>query len=476
MQNFIPHITQEREEMLQKIGITATGELFDVIPQSLRNVPKPHVLPLQGKTELDLYQTLQFYASKNEGASYPSFLGGGAYARFIPPAVNTIASRSEFYTAYTPYQPEISQGTLQMIYEFQTMMSELTGMDITNASVYDGATAVSEAALMALRATRRKVLYISQTMNPQYQQVLQTYMEALGGITVNCFDPNQPLTNQIKEDSKSIAGILIQQPDYFGTIHLLKDYQTFCQGSGALFVVNVDPVTLSVLESPRHFGADIVCGDIQQFGNSINFGGPYGGFVSTTEKLLRQLPGRIVGRTTDKEGKTAYTLTLQTREQHIRREKATSNICTNQSLNVLKATAYLSLVGPQGLQQIAAVSTERAHTLAKSLLTFPGVSLRFEAPFLYEFALRLPMKAELLVKQMAERSGILAGINVGKYWPEEDQTLLIAVTELNSKESLHRYIDAFKAVLQTHGLSVVPSSDPNPSPRVLATGTLGRES
>jgi len=382
MTNFIPHTSQEREEMLRVVGADSVAGLFQMIPESLHKPIQTKHLPKKGYTELELQQHLTQVSYHNSGAFMESFQGGGAYHRFIPPAVNTIAGRSEFYTAYTPYQPEVSQGTLQMIYEFQTMMSELTGMDVTNASVYDGASALAEAALMALRATRRHVVACAKTVNPQYAAVLKTYIEALPGMSLVFFDPAHSLEKQMGDHPKSIAAVLIQQPDYFGCLHGSKDVQAFCDKTGAMLVVSVDPTTLGVLEPPSAYGAQIVCGDIQPFGNPVNYGGPYGGFVSTTEKLLRQLPGRVVGRTIDKDSKTAYTLTLQTREQHIRREKATSNICTNQSLNVLKATVYLSLIGPQGLRHVAEVSAERAHQLADALCQQSGVSMRFGAkPF-----------------------------------------------------------------------------------------------
>ncbi len=472
MTSFIPHTADERQQMLDRIGVSSVDALFDAVPASLKHPFTLNTLPKNGRSELELQHYLTAMASQNPGAGMLSFMGGGAYARFIPPAVNAIASRSEFYTAYTPYQPEISQGTLQMIYEFQTMMSELTGMDVTNASVYDGATAMSEAAFMAVRATRRKVLYVSKTTNPQYQQVLRTYCHAFGDMALGWFDPDQPLGPQFTHEPNTIAAILVQQPDYYGTIRPLSAYQEAAKATGALLVVAVDPMTLALLDSPRKAGADIVCGDIQQFGNSVNFGGPYGGFLSTTEKLMRQLPGRVVGRTVDKEGTTAYTLTLQTREQHIRREKATSNICTNQSLNVLKATAYLSLLGPQGLHRIASVSAERAHELAKGLLAVPEVSLRSGDAYLYEFAVRLPIPAKTMVHQMAHQYGILAGIDLGKYWPEEDHTLLIAVTELNTPESLERYLSAFRDVIHNRGLSVLPSGMSR-DVKMVATGTRG---
>lgn len=446
MTNFIPHTPDERAAMLEAIGVASVEDLFSVIPASLRTEYTLNALPRNGQSEPELQEALTTQSEKNAGARLACFAGGGAYQRFIPPAVNAIASRSEFYTAYTPYQPEISQGTLQMIYEFQTMMSELTGLEVTNASVYDAATAVAESAFMAFRATRRKVLYVSQTLNPHFQQVLATYTHFLGDVTVKSFDPYQPLDAQLTDPANAVAGILVQQPDYFGTIQELTALEAFCRENGALLIASVDPTTLGLLEPPA---ADIICGDIQPFGNPVNYGGPYGGFLSTGQKLLRQLPGRLVGRTVDKDGKTAYTLTLQTREQHIRREKATSNICTNQSLNILKASAYLSLVGPQGLRQVALVSAERAQALAKKLTRLPGVRLRNDQPFLYEFAVTLPCPAGAVISEMASRHDILAGIDVSRYWPDEAHTLLVAVTELNTWETIARYVEAMETVLAT---------------------------
>lgn len=446
MTNFLPHTTQERQAMLATIGVPSTETLFESIPESIRNNVPVKTLPLKGLSELELQQALNTAAAKNQTLLLESFQGGGAYHRFIPPAVNTLAGRSEFYTAYTPYQPEVSQGTLQMLYEFQTMLSELTGMAVTNASVYDAATAITESIIMAIRATRRNQVWVSQTINPQFKQVLETYAWALDEIAITYFDPDQPLPAPL--DPKSLAAVVVQQPDYFGRIHDLETVSQFCQHHKATFIVSVDPVTLSVLAPPGAYGADIVCGDIQPFGNAVNYGGPYGGFIATTQKLIRQLPGRLVGRTTDKNGHTAYTLTLQTREQHIRRDKATSNICTNQSLNVLKASIYLSLVGPQGLKQVATVSAERAHYLASQLTQIPGVSLSSAHPYLYEFTLTLPVAASELISSMAQSASILPGIDLGRYDPHRVNQLLVTVTEMNSWESIARYIDGFKSALQ----------------------------
>jgi glycine dehydrogenase subunit 1 len=286
--------------------------------------------------------------------------------------------------------------------------------------------------------------------------VLQTYVNALADetlpIKIFVFNPLEPIAEQLDAasvDPKTLAALVIQQPAYFGSVHDVKTITSVAKSMGALTIVSVDPVTLALLEPPGKLGADIVCGDIQPFGNSLNYGGPYGGFIATTQKWTRQLPGRLVGRSIDKEGTTAYTLTLQTREQHIRREKATSNICTNQSLNVLKACIYLALVGPQGLKQVAMLSAQRAHFLANALTQVTGVSLKSSAPFLYEFSLNLPIPAQVLIDEMGERHGIIPGIRLSKYWPEDIHGLLVTVTEMNSQETLIRYIDGFTAIIQS---------------------------
>ena len=453
---FIPHTASEIDGMLSTIGVAHVDDLFEAIPDSLRASCVFSQLPEKGRNELDLQRLLNQFAQQNKAAAMDSFQGGGAYWRFIPPAVNALALRSEFYTAYTPYQPEVSQGTLQTIYEFQSMMAELTGLDVTNASVYDGATAVSESVMMAIRGGKRTVVGLSSTLNPQYIRVLETYVNALADealpirlFTFNPAEAIQPQLDAASIDPKTLAALVIQQPDYFGSVHDITTITSVAKSMGALTIVSVDPVTLALLEPPGKLGADIVCGDIQPFGNSLNYGGPYGGFIATTQKWTRQLPGRLVGRSVDKEGKTAYTLTLQTREQHIRREKATSNICTNQSLNVLKACIYLALMGPQGLKQVAMLSAQRAHFLANALIQVNGVSLKSSAPFLYEFALNLPIPAQVLIDEMGERHGIIPGIRLSKYWPEDTHGLLVTVTEMNSQETLIRYIDGFTAIIQS---------------------------
>lgn len=464
MHNFLPHTEADRQAMLATLGLQHVDELFSDIPASLRDNIRYAVLPKQGLSELELQQELGALASMNTGASMACFLGGGAYNRFIPMAVNTIAGRSEFYTAYTPYQPEIAQGTLQVTYEFQTMICELTGMDVANASVYDGASAVTEAAFMALRTTKRNHVLLADTVHPDYRAVLKTYAAQLKGVEVIEF--TQATRDSVFADqSKQAACVIIQVPNYFGDLEETAKIREFCQHHGALMVVSAEPVSLGLLKAPGEYGADIVTGDIQPLGNNLSYGGPYGGYIATKNKYLRQLPGRLVGKTVDKDGRPCYTLTLQTREQHIRREKATSNICTNQALNVLKATVYLSLVGPQGLKSLATLSAQRAHYLVEQLQALPGVS-RYnpQQPFLFEVALQFPVPVAPLLEYL-QQHGILGGIALERFYPEAQNVLLIACTEMTTAKQIERYIALVKEYLQRHAATsatnvVVSSSVP----------------
>lgn len=464
MHNFLPHTDAERQAMLQTIGVGSIADLFSDIPAHLRDSIHYTSLPAKGLSEAELQQELAGLAAANTGAQMACFLGGGAYSRFIPMAVNNIAGRSEFYTAYTPYQPEIAQGTLQVTYEFQTMICELTGMDVANASVYDGASAVTEAAFMAMRATKRNRILVASTLHPDYRQVLKTYTSGLGDVNVVEFDPQKPgaLLNPDQEAAKKTACIIIQVPNYFGGLEATEPVQTFCEATGALFIVSAEPVSLGLLKAPGSYGADIVTGDIQPLGNNLSFGGPYGGYIATKNKHMRQLPGRLVGRTTDKNGTQCYTLTLQTREQHIRREKATSNICTNQALNVLKATVYLSLIGPAGLKYLANLSVQRAHALASRLRKLPGVTLYPDGqPFLFEMALQFPIPIQPLLMQL-EQQGILGGIAVERFYPAAKNVLLITCTEMTLPEHIDRYVEAVSQYLQKAN-----PSPPNLSPDYL---------
>lgn len=447
--NFLPHTDADRQAMLKTIGIQSQAELFSDIPASLRENITYTVMPRLGLSEQELQQALKHWANDNAGAKMACFLGGGAYHRFIPPAINTIAMRSEFYTAYTPYQPEIAQGTLQYTYEFQTMMCELTGQDVANASVYDGASAVTEAALMALRATKRNHVLIADSVNPDYRAVLKTYLDGLGQVQTTEFQVEAAAHTVFKTiDPKTVACVILQQPNYFGSIESVETLQAFCTDNGALLIVSAEPFSLGLLEAPASYGADITVGDIQPLGNNLAFGGPYGGYMATQEKHMRQLPGRLVGKTLDKKGQICYTLTLQTREQHIKRERATSNICTNQALNILKATVFMTLVGPEGLRQLAEISTQRAHHLAERLCALPGVSLLFpDKPFLFEFALQLPVSAQSVLTGL-ENAGILGGISLSQFYPEYPNTLLVCCTEMTTPEQLDHYVRTLELLLE----------------------------
>jgi glycine dehydrogenase subunit 1 len=450
MHNFLPHTEAERQAMLKTIGVERVDDLFSDIPASLRENMQYQSLPAQGLSEADLQRELATWSHLNAAERLTCFLGGGAYSRFIPMVVNTIASRSEFYTAYTPYQPEIAQGTLQVTYEFQTMICELTGMDVANASVYDGASAVTEAALMALRATRRHRVLVAKTVNPDYLKVLKTYFYGLGESELVLFNPEEPgdMLNPETVEARKTACVILQVPNYFGGLEATTPIQDFCRQTGALFIVSADPISLGLLKAPGSYGADIVVGDIQPLGNNLSFGGPYGGYIASLNKYMRQLPGRLVGRTVDRNGKQCYTLTLQTREQHIRREKATSNICTNQALNILKATVYLSLIGPAGLKHLANLSVQRAHILANRLKKLPGVIAYVQGqPFFFEFALRFPVPVQPLLAHL-EKQGILGGIALERFYPEAKNALLITCTETTLPEDIDRYVCAVEQHLR----------------------------
>ena len=383
-------------------------------------------------------------ANKNIGNSI-SFLGGGAYRRFIPACIATVVERSEFLTSYTPYQPEVSQGTLQVMYEFQSMICNLTGMDVANASVYDGATACAEAVLMASRITGKTKALISQALNPDYKSVIETYCYG-ADIKIDYIPEKEGITdiNKLEEMHNDHACILVQNPNYLGCAENLSEIPEIAKNIGAKIIMSVDPVSLALLKSPSAYGADIVVGDIQPLGIPVSFGGPYGGFISCRTEYLRQLPGRIAGMTKDRDGKTAFTLTLQAREQHIRRAKATSNICTNQALMALAATTYLSVMGPEGLKEVALISAQRAHYLAEKINEIPGLRVLFNN-FLYEFVLESKISTDKLLKEL-EESNILAGIKLDKKFKQYKNCILVCVTEMNSINELEILVEKLKEI------------------------------
>ena len=431
MYNFEAHTKEARDQMLEKIGVKSIEELFFQIPQKARMTEdevKNFGIP---KNEIDTVKEVKALAKKNK-TDYLNFLGGGAYNRFIPACVGEINSRFEFNTAYTPYQAEISQGTLQMIYEFQTHICNLTGLDVCNASVYDGGTACAEAVLMAVRATKRNKVLVSNTLNPEYKAVIETYCCAqnieIEYLESKNYETDFSLLSQ-KIPSKEYAGVLYQSPNYFGTIEDLPKLTEIFKETKTLLIQYVDLISLAVLKKPFETGADIAVGDTQGLGNSLNFGGPYCGFIACKDALKRQMAGRIIGRTVDKEGKQAFCLTLQAREQHIRREKATSNICSNQSLSALNTAVYLSVMGKSGLEQAAYLSSKNAHTLSK-MLAEKGIKT-LNQNFFNEFIIEVQNSVEFLSKMKLQ--GILAGIRL------DEKRILVCTTEMNSQDDIEKY-------------------------------------
>jgi glycine dehydrogenase subunit 1 len=432
--------------MLAAIGVKTANDLFADIPENIRlnrplNLPAPLAEP-------DLVKYLQQLAAANANLQeYACFLGAGAYDHYIPSTVDHVIRRSEFYTAYTQYQPEISQGYLQALWEYQSMICELTGMPVANASMYDGGTAMAEAAMMACNALRRNEIIVAKTVHPHYREVLSTYAVDLGyklqeaGYTEGLTDKEQ-LEQAI---SPSTAAVIIQSPNFFGSIEDLKNLAAIVHANGAYLIAMVDPISLGILEAPGRLGADIVIGEGQPLGLAVAFGGPYLGFFATTEKLMRKMPGRIVGQTVDHEGRRGFVLTLQAREQHIRREKATSNICSNEALCALTAAVYLSTVGKQGLRQVADLSLQKAHYAFKQV-TQSGVCQKvFDAPFFKEFVIHLGKPVAEINKKLLDEK-IIGGLDLGKYYPELKNCMLLCVTENRTKEEIDRLVNRLGAL------------------------------
>ena len=415
--------------MLQAIGATSVEELFRDIPASLRD-PRLDLPP--ALSELELEAELSALASRNAThGDYACFMGGGAYHHFIPAIVRHVTSRGEFATAYTPYQAEISQGTLQAIYEFQSLVCQLTGMDVANAGMYDGASALAEAALMACRVTgRRKVAWLA-SLSPASQAVVKTYVQALG-VEVE-FLPGVPAS--VPGDA---ACVMLQYPNYFGYVEDLAAAARAAHSAGALLVVSVDPIALGMFRSPGSYDADIVVAEGQSLGTPPSFGGPYVGLFACKERYLRQMPGRLVGRTVDVKGRDGFVLTLQPREQHIRRERATSNICTNEALVALAATVYLAALGRQGLRRVAELCYHKAHYAANRIASLPGYSLPLKGVFFKEFAVACPRAPARTIERLLERK-ILAGIDISNQVPAG---LLVCVTEMNTREDIDRLVAA----------------------------------
>ena len=443
---YIPHTAADVTSMLERIGVNRLEDLFVEVPVSVR-LKRPLDLP-EPVSESELLRQLQVLAAKNATPSnHISFLGGGAYHHFSPAAVDLLVSRGEFYTAYTPYQPEISQGTLQAIFEFQSMICQLTGMDVANASMYDGASACAEAVLMAIRLTRRKRVLLSRALSPRYRETIATYCLYLGLelIEIDYTEDGQTDLNDLnaKLDDQT-AAVVVGYPNYFGSIEDVSSLAEKASAAGAKMVTAVaEPVSLGLLKPPGELGADIVVGDGQSFGLPLAFGGPYVGFFAVRQKDVRAMPGRLVGETTDLDGQRGFVLTLSTREQHIRREKATSNICSNQGLCALVATIFMSLLGKQGLREMAEQNLAKATYARQELAKLEGFQDRFTGPVFNEFVLRSEAPVDEVLKQL-ETKGILGGIALGNDYPELDDCILVCVTEQNQRAEIEALVKALE--------------------------------
>jgi glycine dehydrogenase subunit 1 len=453
---YIPNATSERESMLNAIGVANVAELFRGIPEELLLNRPLNVAPAQ--SEMELIETFSALAGQNRNPEqYASFLGGGVYDHVRPLIVDTLVSRSEFYTSYTPYQPEINQGTLQAIFEYQTFICQLTGMDVSNASMYDGATSLAEAVLMAVRVVNRDKAVMAGTIHPEYQAVCDTYMRRAGVKVVKSPIPKTGVTSpaDLAIDERT-AAVVVQSPNFFGCIEDLKPLADAAHKAGAVLIVCVaEAMSLGILTAPGDSGADIVVGEGQSFGIAPNFGGPHLGFFAARERFARQMPGRLIGEAHDKDGHRGYVITMATREQHIRREKATSNICSNEGLCALTASVYLSTVGRRGLREIAHRNLQKASYALSEITTLTGFSRTFSGPVFNEFVITTPAPAEHIVNELLE-CNILAGLPLSKYFPERTHELLICVTENMSRKNIDRLVFGVANVAeQARNLAIV---------------------
>ncbi|RMF10783.1 MAG: aminomethyl-transferring glycine dehydrogenase subunit GcvPA [Alphaproteobacteria bacterium] len=445
---YLPHTDDDRRAMLAAIGVSSIEELFSVIPEKVR-LPQPPDLPRHA-AEMEVERQLEALAQRNVPAgTVPFFVGCGAYKHHVPSTVDHLIQRSEFLTAYTPYQPEISQGTLQVLFEFQTQVALLTGMEVANASMYDGSTGCAEAVLMAHRLTRRERAVLAGGLHPHYRAVVDT-LSTMSGHAVVDLEPipsgetAEALIDAIDEETSCVV---VQTPDFFGTVHDLAPIAAAAHEKGALLIAVVtEAVSFGALKSPGAMGADIVVAEGQSLGNGLNFGGPYVGLLATRGKYVRQMPGRLCGETVDAEGKRGFVLTLSTREQHIRREKATSNICTNSGLCALAFTIHLSLLGETGLRRLAQLNHESAVMLADALQAVAGVEVVTPA-FFNEFTIQVPGKAAAIVEALAQR-GVLGGVPVSRLLPGRFEDLIVvAATEANTAEDRAAYVSALKEIV-----------------------------
>jgi glycine dehydrogenase subunit 1 len=448
--SYVSNTREDKREMLKAIGGGVDAEagdleaLFRSIPSELR--AGSFDLP-QGRSELEVEKIIRNLAARN-ATDLITFVGGGFYDHHIPAAVDALTSRSEFYTSYTPYQPEASQGTLQAIYEFQSCICRLTEMEVANASLYDGGTALYEAAMMALRITRRNKIIMDGGVSPIYRKMIHSYTSNLNidfvEIPVSHSHSDRQQIEKVLDDDT--AAVILQNPNFFGAVDNHSDISEMCHGKGALVIESVYPVSLGILKSPREMGADIATGEGQSLGIPLSFGGPYLGFMSTLMKHVRKMPGRIVGATEDRLGRRGFVLTLQAREQHIRRDKATSNICTNQSLCALKALIFMCLYGKEGIKELAQLCLDKAEYAKAKLSQVRGVEVMQESPTFNEFTVRLPKDPNEVIGKLVDR-GFAAGFPLGRYYEDMTDSMLVAVTEKRTKQEIGTYAEALEDVL-----------------------------
>ncbi|GAB4188876.1 MAG: aminomethyl-transferring glycine dehydrogenase subunit GcvPA [Roseiflexaceae bacterium] len=440
MSHYIPITDADRAEMLKTIGVDQVADLFADVPEAVRfpelRLPRP-------LSEIELRRELGAMSGRNASAATHSiFLGAGAYNHFVPSAVDQILRRSEFYTAYTPYQPEVSQGTLQAIFEYQSLICALSGMDVANASHYDGGTALAEAAIMAVASSRnRRKVVVAPGINPQYRAVLRTLLVGEHIEIVGDENPQATLDEVLGLVDSNTAAVLVQNPDFFGTLRDLKPVADRVHAAGALLVLHFDPIALALFQTPGEADADIATAEGQPLGIGLAYGGPYLGIFTSKEKFVRKMPGRLTGATLDVEGRLAYVLTLRAREQDIRRETATSNICTNQGLMALAAAVYMSLMGRQGLRRVAELCYHRAHYAAGRIAQLPGFSVQDRGPFFKEFVVQCPRPVAEINAALRER-GIIGGYDLSQDYPHLGNAMLLCVTEMNSKDEIDALVEA----------------------------------
>jgi glycine dehydrogenase subunit 1 len=437
---YLPMTEQDKNAMLETIGVSSVDELFSDIPEKVRFKGEYNIKPAKSETAL-MKELFQMAGKNADLKTNVSFLGAGVYDHYMPVIVDHVISRSEFYTAYTPYQPEISQGELQAIFEFQTMICELTGMDVANSSMYDGGTALAEAAMLSAGHTKRKKILVSSAVHPESREVLKTYakgqyLEVVEVPVNNGVTDAAALKGLVNDD---VAAVIVQYPNFFGRIEPLQELEEIIHQNKSMFVVSSNPLSLGILTPPGKFGADIVVGDAQPFGIPSAFGGPHCGYFAVTTKLMRKVPGRLVGQTIDEQGRRGFVLTLQAREQHIRRDKATSNICSNQALNALAASVAMTALGKKGVREMAAANLQKAH-YTKTALKEAGFEVVYDGHTFNEFVVKLSKPVKEINQQLLQK-GIIGGYDLGRDYPELANHMLLAVTEQRTKEEIDTLVN-----------------------------------